>query len=110
MRARSSTVVALVFAALLFLFLRNRLKPAAWDEVEQGALTSTDHTTTKSDGGSKSDRSDVELVVASVSHEYTSGMQTYFPEWKKNIYVVDDPDAELTVPMKKGREAMVYLT
>ena len=31
-------------------------------------------------------------------------------DWHKSNYVVDDPDAELTIPKNKGRESMVYLT
>ncbi|EEA22338.1 hypothetical protein TMatcc_008222 [Talaromyces marneffei ATCC 18224] len=53
---------------------------------------------------------DVELVVASLKQQHTSWYSTYFPDWKSNIYVVDDPGASLTVPLNKGNEAMVYLT
>lgn len=53
---------------------------------------------------------DVEMVVASMKHENVSWLDEYLPEWKKNIYVVDDNRAKLTVPMNKGREAMVFLT
>ena len=50
------------------------------------------------------------MVVASMKHENVSWLDEYLPEWKKNIYVVDDNKAKLTVPMNKGREAMVFLT
>ncbi|KAF4980756.1 hypothetical protein FZEAL_3311 [Fusarium zealandicum] len=53
---------------------------------------------------------DVEMVVASMKHENVSWLHEYLPEWKKNIYVVDDNRAKLTVPTNKGREAMVFLT
>jgi hypothetical protein len=53
---------------------------------------------------------DVGLVVASMKHENSSWLSIYFPDWKKDIYVVDDPTAPLTVPKNKGRESMVYLT
>jgi hypothetical protein len=52
----------------------------------------------------------VELVVASMRRENVSWLHDYLPDWKKNIYVVDDPDADLTVPTNKGREAMVFLS
>ncbi|RYP72215.1 hypothetical protein DL771_004345 [Monosporascus sp. 5C6A] len=55
-------------------------------------------------------RHDVELVVASTKKEDTSWIQKYLPDWYTHIYVADDPDASLTVPKNKGREAMVYLT
>ncbi|EED15904.1 conserved hypothetical protein [Talaromyces stipitatus ATCC 10500] len=53
---------------------------------------------------------DVELVVASLKEQNTSWYSTYFPDWKSNIYIVDDSTAPLTVPQNKGHEAMVYLT
>ncbi|KAL1999455.1 hypothetical protein VTN02DRAFT_4503 [Thermoascus thermophilus] len=51
-----------------------------------------------------------DLVVASMRSDNTSWLFEYFPDWHKSIYVVDDPDAELTVEVNKGRESMVYLT
>ncbi|KDB20777.1 hypothetical protein H109_07250 [Trichophyton interdigitale MR816] len=58
----------------------------------------------------KHDDDAVEMVVASMKRENVTWLHEYLPQWKKNIYVVDDPEAELTVPENKGREAMVYLT
>ncbi|KAJ4407490.1 hypothetical protein N0V85_004360 [Neurospora sp. IMI 360204] len=52
----------------------------------------------------------LELVVASLKSENTSWVHEYLPDWPASIYVVDDPDAPLTVPKNKGNEAMVYLT
>ena len=51
-----------------------------------------------------------EFIVASLKVDDTSWLSQYLPDWKANIYVVDDHAAELTVPINKGREAMVYLT
>ncbi|KAI1189177.1 hypothetical protein F5B17DRAFT_392274 [Nemania serpens] len=53
---------------------------------------------------------DLELVVASIKSENTSWIPTLLPELHANIYVADDSKAPLTVPVNKGREAMVYLT
>ena len=53
---------------------------------------------------------DKELVVASLVGDDTSWLDEPFSDWKTNIYVVNDPNASLTVPKNKGREAMVYLT
>jgi hypothetical protein len=50
------------------------------------------------------------VVVASQASENATWLQEYFPQWEKNIYRVDDPEAPLTVPKNKGRESMVYLT
>ena len=51
-----------------------------------------------------------EFVVASLKQDDTSWLQEHFSDWKANIYVVNDQAAQLTVPVNKGREAMVYLT
>lgn len=53
---------------------------------------------------------DVELVVASLKQQSTSWYLKYFPDWKSNIYIVDEAASPLTVPRNKGNEAMVYLT
>lgn len=53
---------------------------------------------------------DTEMVVASMKKENLTWLDDYLLDWKKNIYVVDDPYAPLTVPVNKGREAMVFLT
>lgn len=53
---------------------------------------------------------DVEMVVASMNSENTTWLDQYLLDWKKNIYVVDDETARFTVPINKGREAMVFLT
>ncbi|KAF1814680.1 hypothetical protein P152DRAFT_393442 [Eremomyces bilateralis CBS 781.70] len=50
------------------------------------------------------------FVVASRSHENTTWLNHYFPEWAEYVYVVDDPNAALTVSVNKGRESMVYLS
>jgi Protein of unknown function (DUF3431) len=50
------------------------------------------------------------LVVASLKEEDTTWLAKRLPDWPVSRYVVDDPAANLTVPIEKGREAMVYLT
>lgn len=52
----------------------------------------------------------VEMVIATQHKENITWLHDYLQDWKKNIYVVDDDAADLTVPKNKGREAMVYLT
>ncbi|KAJ6783236.1 hypothetical protein PWT90_01154 [Aphanocladium album] len=56
------------------------------------------------------DAAEIELVVATTSKENITWLEDYLLDWPKNLYVVDDPDAALTVPQNKGREAMVVLT
>lgn len=50
------------------------------------------------------------LVVASLQHENTSWYYEELPSWRKYVYVVDDPMAELTITQNKGRESMAYLS
>ena len=51
-----------------------------------------------------------DMVVASMKKDNTAWLFEEFPDWHKSIYVVDDPNADLTVQQNKGRESMVYLT
>lgn len=51
-----------------------------------------------------------ELVVASLASDDTKWLDDVFPDWVKNVYVVDDASAPLTVDKNKGREAMPFLT
>ncbi|MCJ1305876.1 hypothetical protein MMC08_008693 [Hypocenomyce scalaris] len=62
------------------------------------------------DTSPKSSRPGKELVVASLKGDDVSWLYDNITEWTKNIYVVNDPSAKLTVPINKGRESMVYLT
>lgn len=52
----------------------------------------------------------VAIVVPRQKHENTTWLEQSFPDWTKYIYEVDNRRAPLTVPTKKGREAMTYLT
>ena len=60
-----------------------------------------------SSSGSKREK---ELVVASLKGDDTAWLKEFLPDWRANVYVVDDPEANLTVSRNKGRESMVYLT
>jgi hypothetical protein len=51
----------------------------------------------------------VRVVVASLRSEDTSWVHRHLPNWSRQIYIVEDPTAEFTVPKNRGREAMVYL-
>lgn len=50
------------------------------------------------------------IIAASLRQDDTSWFHNLLPDWQANIYVVDDPTANLTVPQNKGRESSVYLT
>jgi hypothetical protein len=51
----------------------------------------------------------VALVVASQTTDNTTWLEESFPVWEKAIYLTDAP-SNLSVPVNKGRESMVYLT
>jgi hypothetical protein len=51
-----------------------------------------------------------DLVVASMLGDNTTWLYDNLPDWRKNVFVVDDKTADLTVVKNKGRESMVYLT
>lgn len=50
------------------------------------------------------------LVVASMKGDDTSWLDEHFSDWDKNIFVMNDPNAKLTVAKNKGRESMAYLS
>lgn len=103
-RSKWSSISALILTVLIVIFLhRYGLGLESWEPANFGALA-------EAKVGDGELRTDVELVVASTSYEDTSWLHRFLPEWKKNIYIVDDPLVNLTLPMNKGREAMVYLT
>lgn len=98
--SRVNLIGACVAIIILFFLFRDSIFPSSSSRVYSNSYSSSlrlgDH--------------DVEMVIASMKHENVSWLDEYLPEWKKNIYVVDDNRAKLTVPLNKGREAMVYLT
>jgi hypothetical protein len=49
------------------------------------------------------------LVVASQTTDNTTWLDGSFPDWEKSVYLTDAP-SDLSVPVNKGRESMVYLT
>lgn len=51
----------------------------------------------------------VALVVASQTTDNTTWLEESFPTWEKAVYLTDAP-SNLSVPVNKGRESMVYLT
>ncbi|TGJ84668.1 hypothetical protein E0Z10_g4102 [Xylaria hypoxylon] len=107
LRSLRRVLVATIFVTSLFLLL------TLYHHASQPSATplrpDNSHVAAEAEKPQKPE-DEVELVVASVRAEDTSWFHTYLPSWQKNIYVADDPGASLTVPMNKGREAMVYLT
>jgi hypothetical protein len=56
--------------------------------------------------------SKTELVFAAIEASNMSWVQKNLPDWRVNIYRADGKqnETDLTVPVNKGNEAMVYLT
>lgn len=42
--------------------------------------------------------------------ENTTWVHEHLSDWDANVYVMDDPNAKLTVTRNKGRESTAYLT
>ncbi|KAJ5272299.1 hypothetical protein N7478_007424 [Penicillium angulare] len=49
------------------------------------------------------------IVLGRMSWEDSDWLDYELPEWPSAVYVVDDPDAELTVEENKGKESNIYL-
>ena len=60
--------------------------------------------------GTEHDSLSRHLVVATLDGDDTSWIRKRLRGWGASIYVANNPDAALTVPVNKGREAQVYLT
>lgn len=76
-------------------------------------LSSSQQQQPQKPGSSKLATASRELVVASVKADDTAWIREQLAGWKANIYVADGDAASnsgLSVPVNKGREAMVYLT
>lgn len=113
-RRRGNVVLALFAAAFLYACLYIGLIPR--DRPSDGhnigrrrAVPKKKQISLSSSPLTQNDDS-VEMVVASTTRENVTWLHDYLLQWTKNIYVVDDPKAALTVPKNKGREAMVFLT
>lgn len=108
-RRHRRPVLTIVSAAFFLFFLYNFsvrfLRPSASRSTELPAGQKTH------DDAPKIIRSqEKELVVASMAGDDTSWLDEYFDTWTKNIYVVNNASAPLTVAVNKGREAMPFLT
>lgn len=113
-RQRRHLLLTIILIAALYLFSGGLLASteSRWLISSDGDLTPQDKRATADPGGEspKHTNDDVEIVVASMKRENITWLHNYLLSWTKNIYVVDDRNAELTVPQNKGRESMVFLT
>jgi Protein of unknown function (DUF3431) len=104
--ARSARILWLVPLLVLLAFLINSPpRLTRW----AGGRVSTPSSSSAA-GSPESVIEEKRLVVASEKADDTTWLQRRLPDWPISRYIVDDQYANLTVPIKKGREAMVYLT
>ena len=104
---RIYAIVGCIFVSLRLLYSQDGFFSTTQYQARPGRLNPNIASSNLAD---KASDFGIELVVASMKHENTSWVHEYLPDWYSSIYVVDDPDAALTVPKNKGNEAMVYLT
>jgi hypothetical protein len=102
-RQRTNLLVFVCCAAFLFIFYGDVLFPTGRRQTPSIHVSSDEPAEVLGEDS-------VELVVASMTKENVTWLNNYLTHWKKSIYVVDDPKSALTVPVNKGREAMVFLT
>lgn len=107
-RRRTNAIVFSCCAIFLFLFYRGILFP---NQHHQNVNVPVARNEAPAEASVEVPGKDsIELVVASMKKENVTWLDNYLMDWKKVIYVVDDPKALHTVPVNKGREAMVFLT
>lgn len=108
-RQRLNIIAAFIVAVILLVIFRDSVFPSP-TRVPAAQELKVDGEEAEAIEQQKPGENDVEMVIASMKRENVSWLNDYLLDWKKNIYVVDDPEAELTVRVNKGREAMVFLT
>jgi hypothetical protein len=110
-KARPAVFLSLttVCAAAFYLIYRESFSWADTSDLshmEWSTLPHQEHPDPQQKNDLHSDQ--VVLVVASQTTDNTTWLKTHFPSWKKAIYLTDVP-SNLSVPVNKGREGMVYL-
>lgn len=108
--ARSARMFWLVlFLVLISLLIFLRPRSSRWEgRGSMPALSSAPPSSTTGSLGRMSEEK--RLVVASEKADDTTWLQRRLPQWPVSRYIVDDTEGNLTVPIQKGRESMVYLT
>lgn len=115
-RSREKAIFITIFIvfALYFLFFANssarRQAAAVHEGVASQGGPNRDSRSGQATPLRQPQRVEKDLVVASMKKDDVSWLFEFFPDWHKSVYVVNDPEAELTVKLNKGRESMVYLT
>jgi hypothetical protein len=110
-KTRLALFLALFAACAAAFFLTYRASFSWADTSDLSHIKwSTLHFPEHSDPPQKYDlpREQIVLVVASQTKDNTTWLKTGFPSWEKAIYLTDAP-SNLSVPVNKGREGMVYL-
>ena len=111
------TVIALLLSYQLVLNRESLSSVSRW-AVGKGLAPGIDHAESNPETGTTDQQleshppREKELVLAAMSYSNMSWVQENVPQWHTNIYRADVPPgkADLTVPVNKGNEAMVFLT
>lgn len=111
------TLIALLLSYQIVLNRESLNSVSRW-AVGKGLAPGIDHTESNPETGATDQQlesqppREKELVLAAMSYSNMSWVQENVPQWHTNIYRADVPpgQADLTVPVNKGNEAMVFLT
>jgi hypothetical protein len=101
-------LVSTAVCATIFIFLCRTSFPWAGTSDLLGTEWSPVSAEIEPEEANKDDSDQVVLVVASQTKDNTTWLDAAFPSWEKAIYLTDAP-SNLSVPVNKGREGMVYL-
>lgn len=111
------TVIALLLSYQLVLNHESLSAVSRW-AVGKRPASGIDHVESNPDTGATDQQlesqppREKELVLAAMSYSNMSWVEENLPQWHTNIYRADvrPGKADLTVPVNKGNEAMVFLT
>jgi len=83
---------------------------AASSSTAAETATATNKSLSSPSGPTKAAAISKTIVASSVKGDDISWMHEFLPDWEPNVYVMNDPTANLTVAQNKGNEAAAYLT
>lgn len=104
---RYRRIISICISCTTILFITHHFYPGLISEPDVRLQENTNDTPRKPEVRQIEEK---ELVVASMAGDDTTWLEEFFDTWKRNVYVVNNASAPLTVPRNKGREAMPFLT
>jgi hypothetical protein len=104
---RYRRILTICLACAIILFITHHFYPGLIGDLEAPRPSINEYTPIGEEIPRPEEK---ELVVASMAGDDVSWLEDHFDTWKRNVYVVNNASAPLTVPINKGREAMPFLT